>query len=136
MYKTDGLKHYSRIYGQDLADAQAVPQNATWSGSPVKLDGINGAVEVVARVNAAANIADTKTITVTLEHAAADLVYSTLATLYTLTAAAGSGALAKDTELGRFALPSTVKENLRVKVVTDDAAASGKLDVIPTYLAR
>lgn len=136
MYKTNGRRHYQRIHGQDLADAQTVPQNDTWTGTAIKLSGTLGAVEVVARVHTALAIADTKTITVKLRHAAADLNYSDLATLYTLTAAGGNGAIAADTELGRFVLPSNVKENVLATITTDDAAATGKVDIIPTYLPR
>ncbi len=136
MYTTNGLKHYVNIHNENLADAESVPQNTTFNGTPVKLDGALGSTEVVVRTHTAINVANAKTITVKLQHAAADLSYSDLATVYSLTAAGGNGAIAKNVELGRYALPSNVKANLRVVITTDDAAATGKLDVIPTYLPR
>lgn len=136
MYKIDGLTHYMNVYGENLADAQALPQNTTWTGPAVKLAGTLGGIEVVARAHTALTVADTKTVTVKLQHAGSDLDYADLVTLYTLTASGGSGAIAKNTELGRFVLPSDVKTNVRAVVTTDDAAATGALDVIPTYLPR
>lgn len=136
MYKIDGLTHYANVYGQNLADAQALPQNTSWVGAPVKLAGTLGGIEVVARAHTALSLADTKTLTVKLRHAGADAIYSDLCTLYTHTAAGGDGAVAKNTELGRFVLPSTAKANVLATIVTDDAAASGGLDIIPTYLPR
>lgn len=82
------------------------------------LGGILGAVEIVARANTAVTIADTKALTVTLQHSdnkASGFV--ALGTAASLTAAAGSGALAADAELGRFALPSTVKNYVKAVIV-------------------
>jgi len=139
MYKVDGLKHYVDIHGQNLAKAQTLPQNtsADGNGGAVKMGGILGAVEIVARVNAAVTIADTKALTIKVQHAdTAGGSYADLGTVYTLTAASGNGALAKDTELGRFALPSTVKDFIKAVITTTDASAAGKVDVIPVYLPR
>lgn len=136
MYKIDGLTHYMNVYGENLANAQALPQNTTWTGTAVKLAGTLGGIEVVARAHTALNVADTKTVTIKLRHAGSDLVYSDLVTLYTHTAAAGSGAKPKNTELGRFVLPSDAKVNVLATIVTDDAAATGQVDIIPTYLPR
>lgn len=139
MYKLDGLKHHVDIHGQNLAKAQTLPQNtsANGNGGAVFLGGILGAVEILARVHAAVTIADTKAITIKVQHSdSEDSGFADLATVYTLTAADGSGALAKDTELGRFALPSSVKDYVKAVITTTDAAAAGKVDVIPVYLPR
>lgn len=139
MYKVNGLKHYADIHGQNLAKAQALPVNtsADGNGGAVMLGGINGAVEILARVNTAVTIADTKALTITVQHSDSEASgFTTLGTVYTLTAAGGSGALAADTELGRFALPSTVKQYVKAVITTTDAAAAGKVDVIPVYLPR
>lgn len=138
MYKVNGLTHYPAIHGQSLANAQALPQNASADGNegPIKASGTNGAIEIVVRVNAAITVADTKTLTVKLQHRNGADAFADLATIYTKTYAAGNGAIAKNTELARFVLPSNVKDDVKVVITTDDAAAAGKLDVIPTYLAR
>lgn len=139
MYKIDGLRHHVDIYGQNFAKAQTLPANtsADGNGGAILLGGILGAVEVVARVNTAVTIADTKALTITLQHSnSATSGFTALGTVVTLTAAAGSGALAADTELGRFALPSSVKDYVKAVITTTDAAAAGKVDVIPVYLPR
>ncbi len=139
MYKTNtGLKHYAFIHGQGLANAQALPKNTSVDGNegPLEVSGTNGAIEVVARIHADATIANAKTLTVKLQHSDDGVTFSDLGVVGALTAAAGSGALPADTELGRFALPSNVKEYLKTVIVTDDPAAVGKIDVIPTYLPR
>ncbi|NUB27733.1 hypothetical protein [Azospirillum brasilense] len=138
MYKVNGLRHYVDIHGQNFAKAQTLPQNtsADGNGGGVELSGINGAVEAVARVNTAVTIADTKALTIKLQHSTDGSSWVDLGTVYTLTAASGNGSLAADTELGRFALPSTVRKFVKAVITTTDAAAAGKVDVIPVYLPR
>lgn len=138
MYKVNGLKHYVDINGQNFAKAQALPQNtsADGSGGGIELSGINGAIEALARVNTAVTIADTKALTIKLQHSADGSSWTDLGTIYSLTAAGGNGSLAADTELGRFALPSTVRRYVKAVITTTDAAAAGKVDVIPVYLPR
>ncbi len=141
MYSTgNGLRFYHRIYKHDLATAQVVPQNKAVIGNsgPIEVDGISGSIEILALVNEAITIADSKKITITLEHSdtGLDSSWSILGTLYTLTASSGSGSLAKNTELDRFALKSTVKRYLHAKIMTDDSSATGSLDILPVYLPR
>lgn len=138
MYKINGRRHYVAINGQSLANAQTLPQNAAADGNegPIKASGTMGAIEIVVRANTAVTIADTKTLSVKLQHRDGTAAFVDLSTIYALTAAAGSGAIAKDAELARYILPTTVKEEVKAIITTTDAAASGKIDVIPTYLAR
>jgi hypothetical protein len=139
MYKKDdGLPHVMQVYGQSLANAQALPLNTSADGNegPLKVGGAMGALELLVRVNAAIGIADTKALTVKLQHRDGADAFVDLATIYTITAAAGSGALAKGKELARFALPSTVKDEIKAVISTTDAAATGKIDILPVYLPR
>ncbi|WP_353861278.1 Bbp16 family capsid cement protein [Azospirillum formosense] len=138
MYKVNGLPHFVDIHGQNFAKAQTLPQNASadGNGGGVELSGINGAVEAVARVNTAVTIADTKALTIKLQHSADGSSWTDLGTIYSLTAVGGNGALAVGAELGRFALPSTVRRYVKAVISTTDAAAAGKVDVIPAYLPR
>ena len=139
MYKKDdGLPHVMQVHGQSLANAQTLPQNDSADGNegPIKVGGALGSFEILARVNAAITIADTKALTVKLQHRDGSDAFVDLGTVYTITAAGGSGALAKGAELGRFALPSTVKEEIKAVITTTDAAAAGKIDVLPVYLPR
>lgn len=136
--KDDGLPHFQQVYGEWLANAQALPQNTSADGNegPIQVNGTLGGIEVVVRANTAIAIADTKALTVKLQHRDKGGAFADLATVVNLAAAAGSGTIAKGAELGRFALPSTVKAEVKAVITTTDAAASGKLDVIPTYLPR
>ncbi|MFC5355659.1 Bbp16 family capsid cement protein [Azospirillum himalayense] len=138
MYKVNGLPHFVDIHGQNFAKAQTLPQNtsADGNGGAIELSGINGAVEAVARINTAVTIADTKALTIKLQHSADGSSWTDLGTIYSLTAAGGNGALAAGVELGRFALPSTVRRYVKAVITTTDAAATGKVDVIPAYLPR
>jgi len=141
MYKLDdGLPFYQRVYGQDLALKQSLPQSKKEKGNkgPIEVDGINGSLEILARANADVTIADGKKLTITLEHSdtGKDADWNVLGTLYTLTASSGSGLLKKGVELDRFPLKSTVKRYLRAQIETDDGSASGTLDIIPVYLPR
>lgn len=139
MYKVNGLKNYVDIYGQNLAKAQSLPQNtsADGNGGAVMLGGISGAVEILARINTAVTVADTKVLTIKVQHSDSESSgFADLGTVYTLTASSGSGSLAADTELGRLALPSTVKNYVKAVITTTDASAAGKVDVIPVYLPR
>ena len=91
MYRTDATyDHFAKVYGESLADAQALPQNTTWNGDPVKLNTGMGSFEIVCRVHGAVTLADTKTLTIKLQHAGSDLSYSDLATLYSITSSGGT----------------------------------------------
>ena len=136
MYKVGGRIWRPRVYGQDLAVAQALPQNDTWTGTPIKAGRIEGAIEIAIIANTALTLADGKTLTINLRHAGPDLNFTDLDTAYQLTAAAGNGSIAADTELGRFALPSSSKFWVLATITTDDAAADGKLDLITCYTPR
>ncbi|CCG40156.1 hypothetical protein [Magnetospirillum molischianum] len=139
MYKkADGLPHIGQVYGESLANAQTLPQNTSADGNegPIQVSGILGALEVIVRANTAITIADTKALTVKLQHRDGAAAFADLATIYSLTAASGSGSIAKGVELARFALPSNVKTDLKAVITTTDAAAAGKLDILPSYLPR
>ncbi|KAF0146664.1 MAG: hypothetical protein FD153_11 [Rhodospirillaceae bacterium] len=71
MYKlSDGLPHYVRIYKQDLALNQDLPQNRASEGNlgPVKVGGINGAIEVIMRAHTDIAIDPGKHITALIQH--------------------------------------------------------------------
>ncbi len=139
MYKTDnGLPHFAQIYGQGLVNAQTLPQNTSADGNegPLKVSGLLGGIELVVRAHTDIAIADTKALTVAIQQRDGEDAFAALATIYTITAAAGSGAITAGTELARYALPSTVKDEIKAVITTTDAAATGKLDVIPAYMPR
>lgn len=130
-------KHNLTVYGEALADAQTLPQNtsADGNGGEFRLDDTLGAIEILVDVETEISLADTKVLTVKLQHKDTGGSYADLATIYTKTAS-GATTLAADTELARFILPTNTKELLKAVISTTDAAASGKINVNPTYLAR
>lgn len=138
MYKINGLTHYVQVHGQSLALAQPLPQNtgADGNGGPVRAGGTQGAIEVIVRANTALTIADGKALTVSLQHRTGTAPFSDLATVVSFTATGDNGAIARDTELGRFVLPGTTGDEVRAVIATTDPAASGRIDVLPTYQAR
>lgn len=134
MYKLDdGLLFHNRVYKQSLALKQDLPKNKTADGneSPIDLGEINGGCEILARVRTKVEIASEKVLTIKLHHGDSSTVFEELTTLYS-----GQGTFDPDKELGRFALPSTVKQYLKVSITTSDDAAKGSIDVLPLYLPR
>lgn len=127
-----------KVYGEYLAQSQALPLNTSADGNGVELpvDKTMGALEIVVDVDTQIGLADTKVLTVKLQHK--PLVggsYTDLATIYTKTAS-GATTLAAGAVLGRYTLPSDCQALVKAVITTTDAAASGKLNVYPTYLAR
>lgn len=131
-------KHELTVADQHLAEEQTVPQNASADGNGGEFDfsGTNGAIEIVVKVGGTAiGLADTKVLTVKLQHADGSDAMADLSSIYSKTAS-GATTLAADTELSRYVLPSTVKSRLKAVIATTDAAATGKINVSPVYLAR
>lgn len=121
-----------------LVKAQSVPQNTSADGNGgvfENLGKVQGSIEVVAKVNTEIALADTKVLTVKLQHSDDNSSYSDLQTLYTKTAS-GAETIAADTELARYIVPTTAKRYIKAVITTTDAAATGKLDVYTVYLAR
>jgi hypothetical protein len=131
-------KHTLSVDGEYLAKDQALPQNASADGNGVVLDlrGTMGGVEIVARAAGAISIADTKSLTLTLQHKADGGAYADLGELFGVTAAGGAWTAASGEILGRFVPDTDVEKNLKVVLSTTDPAASGSVSVLPTYLAR
>ena len=136
MYKTNGNTHHLKVHGESLAAAQALPQNTTLNGTGVKLGGTLGSTEIVIRANTALAVADTKVFSVKLQDSADNSTFANLQTVYSLTAAGGNGAIAADTELARYVIPTTANKWVRAVITTDDAAATGDLDILPINLPR
>lgn len=138
MYKINGLTNYVQVHGEGLATAQPLPQNATvdGNGGPIRAGGTQGAIELIVRANTALTLADSKTLTVRVQHRSGSAPFTDLATVVSLTASGGSGAIARDAELGRFVLPGTTGNEVKAIITTTDPAASGRIDILPTYQAR
>ena len=121
-----------------LAKAQSLPQNdsADGNGGVFDLEGTLSSVEIIAEVNSEITIADTKSLSIKLQHSDDGETYSDLQTLYALTSDGGD-TIEAETQLGnRYTLPVDVKPYLKAVLTTDDAAAAGKVDIFQHYVAR
>lgn len=132
--------HELKVYGQYLAKEQALPLNTSADGNGAVLDlsGIQGAVEVVAKVTSEITISDTKVLTIKLQDKDDDGSYADLGIVHqaTYSSSGGANVVAADTVLGRFVLPTDTKRNLKAVLTTDDAAAAGAVSVYPRFLGR
>lgn len=131
------FNHFLKSEDSYLAKAQAVPQNTSADGNAGAKDfsGAMGGVEIIAQVNEEISLADTKYITVKLQHSADGSSYSDLFTLYTKTAS-GAETVDAGTVLGRFIPPNDCNPYIKAVLITDDAAAAGKVDVFEGHLPR
>ncbi|BBD08750.1 hypothetical protein [Desulfovibrio ferrophilus] len=129
--------HILKVHDQYLAKDMALPQNASQAGNGETLNfsGSLGGVEVLAEVTGDIALADTKTLTVGLEHSDSGQSWEPLGEVCKLTAS-GPLSIEAGTVLGRFIPPTDTKALTRAVITTDDAAASGFLSIYPHYLAR
>lgn len=121
-----------------LALDQTIPSNssADGNGGSFDLGNTQGALEVVAEVGSVnLAITDLKTFTIKLQDSADNSSFADLATVYTITAASGSGAKAAGTLLGKLIVPSTARRYVKA-VLTTDNADTGKVNVFFTYIPR
>ncbi|MDQ7818837.1 MAG: hypothetical protein RDU14_17550 [Melioribacteraceae bacterium] len=121
-----------------LAKAQSVPQNTSADGNGGVFENLGqaqGSIEVVAKVNAEIGLADTKVVTVKLQHSDDNSSFTDLATLYTKTAS-GAETIPAGTELARYIVPTNAKRYIKAVLTTTDAAGTGKVDIYTVYLAR
>lgn len=121
-----------------LALDQTVPSNtsADGNGGSFDLGNTEGSLEVVAEVGSVAlGITDTKVFSVKLHDSADNSSFTELATVYTITAAAGSGVIAAGTVLGELIIPSNARRYVKA-ILTTNNADTGKVNVFLTYLPR
>jgi len=122
------------------ADTQTVPQNdsADGNGGAIKLSGTNAGIEIVAVVTTALALADTKVFSIVLQESSdngVDDAFAAKETLYTVTAS-GATAVALNTELARFIIPTDTEMYTKVVITSDDAAMTGAVSVYGRYVAR
>ena len=116
------LRDATAIYHDDIA----IPANTSANGSSVKtfVNGSMGGIAIRTEVTTAGAIASTKVLTLTYQDSADNSSWATIGTV-TKTA----GALALNSLIDEFILPRDVREYTRVQIATDDATASGKVDI-------
>lgn len=130
--------HTLKVHGENLASDMVLPKNTSAAGNGIVMNfaGSLGAQEVLVEVAEDVTIADTKSLTVTLEHRDKGGTYEKLGEVCKITASGAPKTLTKGTVIGRYIPTSDCKVETRAMVATDDAAATGKVDIYPHYLAR
>jgi len=123
----------ARSFPDYIFNGQAVPQNTAVTSDAVLLGKTQNALEVVVEVSAKVDIAATETLTV--EYLYGDS-YASSEVIYSLTAGVG-GATLPVGELARFVPPSgSLPSYAKIKITTDDAAATGSLTVFASLISR
>lgn len=122
-----------KAYNDYLFNGATIPQNTTLTGSAVMVGGTQAELEVVAIVNTDIVLADTKAITIKLTNGDTEGgSFTDLVTLYSATAS-GATTITVGTELGRYVVKPSDKLYAKAVATTNDATATGKIDV---YIRR
>jgi hypothetical protein len=122
-----------KAYSDYLLNGETVPQNTTTTGDAVQVGGTQAELEVVAVAATDIGLADTKVLTLKLTGAdTSDGSFTDLVTLNTTTAS-GATTITAGTELGRYVVKPSDDLYAKAVIITDDAAATGSVDV---YLRR
>ncbi len=130
--------HQLRIHGESLALNQALPKNAqaVGNGGPQRAGSLMGAAEAVVKAVSPVSLAANKSLTVILEDGDEPGTLSPLPLTFKLTAGATALTREAGSILGRIPLPSDCRRYVRVTLGTDDASATGAVDVFFQYLPR
>lgn len=127
------LQAYDQKWHNDIAN----PVNATTTGTvEIEAAGIMDALEVAIVSGSTAAQLPTAAKKYTLTVKAADKQGGTYATVITRDIVPGQSAFDPGRLIGVCPIPSTVGAWIKVDVATDDAAATGKISVVPYYLPR
>lgn len=129
---------------EDLKSAQdylfkdtVVPANTTTTGTAQLIGGTNGALEIMVTAKTALSITDTKLFTVNLIGSATEGgSFTTVATPFTILAAAGSGSISAGTLLGTYIVTPEDFPWIKAVAITDDVSATGTIDVYIKHLER
>jgi hypothetical protein len=132
--------NYTRFYDGYLSRAQDVPQNDSEAGNgdPIDLTRTQTSNEILAIANTDVVIAAGKNFTIKIQDCATALgTFTDLETIYSLASPASETTLTAGTVLGTYVPPNeSAKPFIRSYLTTTDAAATGKVDVFPHYIAR
>lgn len=114
---------------------ETVPQNTSSASSAWILGMTQDSIEIVGKVQDEVGLADTKILSVTMTSSTTETgSFGDSVTLYTKTAS-GAETIAANTELFRYAIAKDVGPWIKITVTTDDAAATGTVDVFPLMVA-
>lgn len=129
--------HMLRVHGEHLAKGQALPKNtqAVGNGGPQRAGALMGAAEVAAVAATPVTLGDGKSLTLMLEDSDDGVAFAALPVSFRRSAPGGRTWVGGEV-LGRLPLPSDCRRHVRVVIGTDDAGASGTVDVVFDYLPR
>lgn len=133
-----GLGEDIKVYGENYADATALPKNTTsyTDSREFGAGGQNGSINCKGVVNEKIVIADTKTLTIKLQESDDDESFDDVVTVHSITASGEAYSVPVGTVLFNEVLPTDIKKHTRFSLTTTDAAAAGKVDIYPQYLPR
>jgi hypothetical protein len=127
-----------RVYGEYYATAQTVPANTNADGDEgaQKNSGAMGGIAVTAVAATDVFITDACTLTIKVQHCATE--GGSYVDLGNVCAKLSSGDTTYEAGevLGRFILPPEIEEWTKVNLATDDASATGTIDVFPEMIPR
>jgi hypothetical protein len=121
-----------------LVKDQTIPSNdsADGNGGSFDLGNTQNSLEVVAEVGSVdLAITDEKIFSIKLFDSADNSSFEELATVYSLTAAGGNGAIVAGTELGKLLVPPDARRYVKA-VLTTNNADTGKVNVFLAYIPR
>jgi len=128
--------HDLKEIGSKLATAQSLPQNTNAYGDEgsKEFHKTLGAVQVKVTCNEAISIAATKKLEIEMYDSADDSTFAVVpGTKVTITDSTPS-TYAADDVLARIGLPSSLRRYCKIRFLTDDASASGKVDAWLDFL--
>ena len=125
-----------RDVGSMLFQDEAIPQNTSITSAALPLAKVQGGIELVVVAETAINLADTKSITITLKHAPLKGgTFVDVHILYTVTAS-GATVIPAGTELGRFVPHSKVNTYISAVMSSTDAAVTGTVTLYGKMVVR
>lgn len=130
--------HMLRIHGCHLATAQTLPcnTNAVGNGGARSVGGLLSGVEMVMIAASDVAIGASKSITLSMEDSADKITFTAVPVTCRRMASSSGQAWKKGDVIARLPVPSDCKEYIRVIIATDDASASGSVDVLFDYMPR
>jgi hypothetical protein len=130
--------YIQRAYNEYYASGQTVPQNTNADGDdgPRQNSGAMGGISITAVAKTDVAIADTKTLTITVLDCDSETgSYVEIGKICVLLSS-GATTYEAGTVLGQFILPPSARSWTKINIATDDATATGTIDVFAEMIPR
>lgn len=131
-------KNQLTVYGEHLAKEQQLPAStsAEGNGGSQKAGSMLGAVEVVMVAATSVHLAENATLTLSMQESTDNTVFSNMPVQYIRKAVGGAMDFAAGDVVARLPLSSDAGKHVKAVMATDDAAATGTVNIIFEYLPR